>query len=196
MNQGKPSFATPALVGGAFLGITSALPLIGALNCACCLLVLVGGVIASFMYSREYPWLTYGDGATVGALAGLFGGVIWTAVSVPLEWLKMRIGLGLADVSALEGVLDRSDIPPEFREILLNLVSDGGMGMAMIFFSFALNLVLGLIFATIGGVIGTAIFRKEPPVTPPDTGQWMPPPGPMPPVNPPPTGPSSPPPTV
>ena len=36
MNQQKPSMAVPAVIGGAFLGVTSAIPLLNAFNCCCC----------------------------------------------------------------------------------------------------------------------------------------------------------------
>ena len=45
MNE-KPNIVTPALIGGVFLGITSALPILHYINCACCALVIGGGILA------------------------------------------------------------------------------------------------------------------------------------------------------
>jgi len=46
MNSSK---LQPALLGGTFLGILSALPIVSAANLCCCLWVVAGGVLAAYL---------------------------------------------------------------------------------------------------------------------------------------------------
>lgn len=184
MNDQKPSIVVPALVGGVFLGVTSALPLVEFVNCACCALVIGGGILASFLYLRDYPNylppVSYSEAAVLGILTGVIGGLVWTMVDIPLELFKLQLGMGMADMSELSEVLDDPNIPPAAREILENFFASGALTVGMIFLSVILNLLFGVTFAVIGSIIGVAIFQKRPaaPVSPSAPG---PPPGPYPP---------------
>lgn len=190
MNQQKPSMVVPALIGAVFLGITSALPLVNFINCACCALVIGGGIIASFLYLRDYPPhlppMTYGDGAVLGVLTGVLGSLIWTAVNVPLTFFKFQLGAGMTDLSELREALNEANIPPEVSEMILNLFSGSALSIGMIIFEFLINIVISLIFATLGAIIGVALFQKKPPMNYPSTGTPQP--------GPPPSGPAPPPP--
>jgi hypothetical protein len=174
----------PALIGGVFLGVTSALPLIEFINCACCALVLGGGVIASVLYLRDYPDflppVSYGDAAVLGLLTGVFGGVIWTMVDVPLELFKLQLGMGMADLSELSDLLDDPSIPPAAREAFERFFASGGLTLGMIILSLILNLFFGPLFAMIVAIIGVAVFQKRPagsvpPAVPGPTGPQPPP---------------------
>lgn len=184
MNEQKPPMLIPALIGGVFLGVTSALPLVEYINCACCALVIGGGVLASVLYLRDYPAflppLSYGDAAILGLLTGVLGGVVWTMVDVPLELLKLQLGMGMADLSELNDLLDDASIPPAAREALEAFFASGGLTVGMIILSLILNLFFGALFAMIGAIIGVAIFQKRPagsvpPATPGPTGPQPPP---------------------
>ena len=43
----------PAVLGGVFIGVLSALPLISAGNCCCCLWVIGGGVVAAYLLQQS-----------------------------------------------------------------------------------------------------------------------------------------------
>jgi hypothetical protein len=74
--QPASSKLQPAVFGGLFIGVLSALPLINIANC-CCLWVIGGGVLATYLLQQNQPYaITAADGALVGLLAGLIGGVI------------------------------------------------------------------------------------------------------------------------
>ena len=45
----------PALWGGLFIGVLSALPLVNAGNCCCCLWVVCGGVLAAYLRQQNSP---------------------------------------------------------------------------------------------------------------------------------------------
>jgi hypothetical protein len=162
----RPNIVTPALVGGVALGITSALPLVNFVNCACCALVIGGGVLAAHLFLRDYPPhfppVTYGDGAVLGVLTGVFGGFVWTVVELPLSFFKLRLGGGFAEMGRVREALDDPNIPPMLREFLVNLAYAEGLTLAMAIFSVAVNLMVSVVFATIGAIIGVALFGKRP----------------------------------
>ncbi|MFQ5740516.1 MAG: hypothetical protein ACE5JX_16035 [Acidobacteriota bacterium] len=176
MNQVQPDKTLPVLIGGTFLGVTSALPLLQLLNCACCMLVLSGGILASFMYVRKYPphlpQPTFADGALLGALAGAVGAVVDTLVEIPLSFIKGHI-LGLGFEDELGNLLANQDIPPALRNLLEGMIS-GGFSLGLILVGFLFSLVIFTLFGAIGGVVGIALFGKRQPNIPPP--QTAPPP--------------------
>ena len=137
----------PALLGGLIVGVLSAIPLI---NYCCCIWTLGGGVLAAYLYVKSSPTpVKMGDGAMVGGLAGVVGGILYFIISLPLN-----IFFGMA---AMEQQLDRSGVHLPFSGIVLVLLS-----------SVVGAIILALLTA-LGGVIGVAIFekRKDGPVPPP-----------------------------
>src|SRR5262245_8110977 len=75
----------PAVIGGVFIGVLSALPLLSAGNCCCCLWVGVGGAGPAYLRRQHPPAPTpRGGAATVGLLAGLIGAVVEFVISVPV----------------------------------------------------------------------------------------------------------------
>ena len=82
MDTQRPGMFGPALIGGAFAGILTALPFI---NCLCCLWIIGGGMLAAyFLYKNSSVALTAGDGAIVGVFSGIIGAIIEFLVSSPL----------------------------------------------------------------------------------------------------------------
>ena len=145
-------FAQPALIGGAVVGVLSALPIVSAGNVCCCLWVVCGGAVAAYVLQQNQSApVTPGDGALAGALAGLAGAFIFLVLSIP-------IALVMAPMQRLmiERVIESGSVPPEFRE-LAGTYAGGLVGVTVGFF---LQLFVGSIFATLGGVLGAAIFKK------------------------------------
>lgn len=173
MDQNKPSMLVPAAIGGAFLGVTSALPLIGALNCACCILVIGGGVLASHFYIRSYPRslppVSYGDGALLGVLTGLIGAAVWIAVEIPLELLQLRFlaGRGMMGGGIPEDVLNDPEVPVWLKEFLEGVFQGGGLSVIMIVAIVMSALTTSLIFATVGSILGVAMFGQRTKLPPP-----------------------------
>ena len=72
-----------ATLGGLFIGVLSALPIVGAANCCCCLWVVSGGALAAYLQvQQENRTLAAGEGAAVGALAGVIGAFVWLPIVV------------------------------------------------------------------------------------------------------------------
>jgi hypothetical protein len=164
-----PSRMQPALFGGLFIGVLSALPFVSGLNLCCCLWVITGGVLTSYLLQERRPLpITAGDGAVAGLLAGAIGAV--------LAWL---FGLGFALMQGLTGAesldqIPQGDLPPEVAEVF-DRMRDLPASVWYIAPLFIFLLVFP-IFGMLGGLLGVAIFRRTtPPPQPPGTMEVLPP---------------------
>lgn len=149
----------PALFGGLALGVASAIPIVNFLNCACCALVLGGGFLAAWLYLKDAPPTAqppWGDGAVVGLLAGLIGAVASAVIQIPMTFLASSFGL----LAGLEEVLAESDLPEPLRE-LFAVVGASGFAVGAFLVSLFLNLFIYGVFATLGALIGVAVFHKK-----------------------------------
>ena len=147
----------PALIGGVAFGVLSSLPMIEMVNVVCCALYIGGGVLAVYLHLKDAPPVpkaTYGDGAVVGLLAGLFGAVAVTLTTTVLTLL----GLGESPDEALAALAETGIELPEF---MLNMMGASGLSVSMVLTNLVVALILYGIFATIGGLLGVAIFRKK-----------------------------------
>src|SRR4029078_4978018 len=119
----------PALLGGLFMGVLSALPIIGVGNCCCCLWVIGGGVVAAYLLqqSQQSP-LTPGDGAVVGLMAGLFGAVIDGVISVPVHLMT-----GGTNARFMQRMIERMpNVDPSLRQMIENSQNPAAAGVGMI----------------------------------------------------------------
>ena len=129
----------PALLGGLIVGVLSAIPLI---NYCCCIWTLGGGVLAAFIYIKSSPTpVKMGDGAMVGGLAGVVGGIIYFVLSLPIN-----IFFGMA---AMQQQLYRSGVHLPFSGVFLVILT-----------SIVGAIILALL-TVLGGIIGVAIFEKR-----------------------------------
>src|SRR5918996_1366209 len=102
----------PALYGGLFIGVLSALPFVNIANC-CCLWVIGGGVLATYLMQQNFPYpITAADGALVGLLAGVFGGIIGAVLSIPIDLM-----MGPVQQRMTERMLANPDLPAEMRRV-------------------------------------------------------------------------------
>jgi len=161
--QGK---AQPAFIGGLILGVLSALPIVNVGNVCCCLWVVSGGVIAAYLLQQNQATpITPGDGALVGLFAGLIGAFVYLVISIPISLIMAPL-----QREFFQRFLENNErMPPELRD----LVGTGvGVGIAR-FIGFMLMLCVGTVFATLGGLLGSVMFRK--PAAPPGTIEVPPP---------------------
>lgn len=149
----------PALLGGLFIGVLSALPFISAGNLCCCLWIVTGGALASYLAQQNTPVpIGPGDGATLGLLAGTIGALVHLAISVPVAIVMAPVQRVM-----MERLLEQvQDVPPEVRDLIEQIEPAVG-GFA---FMFVVMLILGGIFATLGGFLGAILFRKTTPPPP------------------------------
>lgn len=160
----------PALYGGILLGVLSALPIINLGNVCCCLWVLAGGAVAAYVLQANQPSpITPGDGATVGLLAGVIGSIVQLVVSIPVSLV-----MGPLQGRLVERLFENAGDIPENMAPLLEGLRHGGFSVIGAILGFFLFLFIAMVFSTLGGLIGAALFRKKvPDFLPPD----LPPPG-------------------
>ena len=164
MNQQAPSMLKPALISGIAFGVAGAIPVINWINCACCALIIGCGFLAAYLQSQQCKGAGVefrpGNGAVVGLVSGVVYGVVTGIVG---SLLNMLFGIG--DWSEiLEQMEQYGTMEPEVMDQVSRLMESTGPAvilLAGVFFS----VILGAIFATIGGLIGGSVFKVEAPQT-------------------------------
>ena len=129
----------PAVLGGLIVGILSAIPFV---NYCCCLWAIGGGLLAGMLYIKGSPLrVKTGDGAVVGALAGVVGGLIYLIVAIPIALLW--------GAAAMEQAFRNSGMQMPLA------------GPAMIILGSLVGAVCLIGLATLGGLIAVPIFEKR-----------------------------------
>jgi hypothetical protein len=142
--------ASSAFLGGLFIGILSALPIVNVANC-CCLWIIGGGLIASYL-APDQPPLTVARGARAGLLAGIVGAFVWLFASMALNVVVAPLQERMVDAM----IRNAQDMPPDVRGWLENIGNRASSPLRYLL-GFLFHLFGGTIFATLGGVLG-AIF--------------------------------------
>ena len=148
----------PAAIGGVALGVLSGIPIVNLVNCACCGLVIAGGVLASKLYYDETGSTgdpPYGDAVLLGLLTGALGAVVTAIVSIPFTLIGG--GVSAAMEQAMSTMPSDVEIPPFLESALMG----GGAGIISALFSLVITIPIYAIFATIGTLIGTALFHGK-----------------------------------
>lgn len=160
----------PALFGGLFIGVLSALPFVNLANC-CCLWVICGGALATYLMQQNHPYaIATADGALVGLLAGLIGGALGVVLAIPIE-----MAMGPLQQRLLQNlILANPDVPAETKAMFENMAGRGLSGV-MIAFRLVFGVVVGAVFGMLGGLLGVALFKKQAPPPPPGTVEVLPP---------------------
>ena len=161
-----------ASLAGLAMGAASATPGLGALNCACCSLLLLGGFLAAYLYFKDAPpspQPEWGDAAVLGLLAGLMGAAVTAMLSLPIALL----GWGAGMWGSLQNALGSADLPPEIRTLLAT-VGTSTFAITAVLLSFVFNLFTYGLFSTLGALLGAAVLHRKPVVSPP-----VPPPPPL-----------------
>jgi uncharacterized membrane protein YbaN (DUF454 family) len=154
-------FVQPALVGGALLGLLSSLPVISAGNCLCCMWVLGGGGLSTYMLAKQQPGrrLTYGDGAFAGVLSGLFGAIIATIVSIPVKIVSAPF-LKSQEDQVEEMLRNMPEMEGWLRDLLTRAISPE-VSVSTVLFNFLSYLIMFALFAMIGGILAVVILQKR-----------------------------------
>ena len=150
----RPDKLRPALIGGALIGIISAIPVINWINCFCCAGVIIGGILAVHLYNKNLAGLelTSSDGVTLGLMAGASGALISTVLTSMITGGVKR---------QIDRVLEySSEMPPEVEDALLRVQELGGE-MFFVIIGLIFSLVIFSIFGIIGGLIAVSVFKKK-----------------------------------
>ena len=143
----------PALIGGLVAGVLSFIPLLG------CVCAIGGGVIAGYLYIKKAPRIvTAGEGAILGAMAGILSGLIRITGGLVLSFM-------LGQSEGLEAQLNEYGVKIPFSagSIIIVATIFGG--------------IIVWILSIIGGLISVPLFEKrkgEPPMPPPPPQDFNP----------------------
>jgi hypothetical protein len=149
-----------ALIGGVTLGLLCAIPPISFGNLCCCAWVIGGGALASYLYVRRSETAVLaGEGAEVGALAGLIGAGITFLIAIPLSLI-----LGDSSNEMLLWVATRVD-PQGAAELRQQMGAGQAQTLAqklpaMLLKGF-LQTAVYIAFAALGGLLGVKLFEQR-----------------------------------
>jgi hypothetical protein len=171
------------LIGGVTLGLLSAIPPISFANMCCCVWVVGGGALASYLYVRRSSSpVMLGQGAELGALTGVVGTIVSHSIGIPL-------GLILGDSFNEFLVKAIDNFNPQMAEEVRKQVEIAQaqsfvQKLPVILGTAAFNTVIYIGFATLGGLLGVKFFEKRQmninnasPPPPPSFGGDQTPPG-------------------
>jgi hypothetical protein len=151
MNGPKPRLFMPALIGGAAAGLLSGIPFV---NCCCCLWIIGGAALAAYLLWKDSPIaLSSGDGALVGAFAGILAAFIRALISIPFRPMEQALAKKMMEYFA------DFPMPAQFRD-LMNQGNEPA-SLAMIFGGLLISAALCAALGALGGVIGIALCGKK-----------------------------------
>ena len=138
-----------ALLGGLIVGVLSVIvSQIPVVSLCCCLWGIGGGAVAGLIFIKGSPTrVSVGDGAMVGALAGVVGAVIYLIIGLPIA---LFIG-----AAAMQQAFAQSGVHIPFSGTVLLVVGNLIGGICLI------------ILAAVGGILSVPIFEKRKDVVPP-----------------------------
>lgn len=144
----------PALLGGLFIGVLSALPILNFANC-CCLWVILGGMLTVYLDQQNLPTpIETSQAALGGLIAGAIGGLI---SSIAGMFMLSMAGGGWRE-GMDQALSNMPDMPAETADMIRSLME----GPAMAIVSVAITVPLYAVFGMLGALLGTAFFRKKP----------------------------------
>ncbi len=153
MTNERPSMFMPALIGGGLAGILSGIPII---NCLCCLWIIGGAMLSTYLLTKDSKApLSSGDGAIVGALAGIIAAIVDFFVSIPFQSMSEDI---------FRNVMERfSEYADEMPQGWESFMEGGGFeaSMAMNVLGLLIAAVVFSILGALGGILGMSMFGKK-----------------------------------
>lgn len=149
----------PALLGGLFIGVLSALPVVGSANACCCLWVVAGGVLVVYLQQQNTPLPVETADAVLG---GLIAGLVGAVIACLGQYILYAITGTLWQDMVRQQLEQNPEVPSEVKDMVTNLLT----GRALWLLVLAFTLPLYAVFAMLGALLGLAFFRKKlPPPT-------------------------------
>ena len=146
----------PVLLGGLFIGVLSALPIISVGNCCCCAWIVAGGYLAAHVAQQEQAdRLSPMQGLLTGFAAGIVGAFVWLIVALALDVVIAPLQQRLVD-QMLRGA---ADMPPNARQ-WLEMVGARSNSVLRFVAGFMFHFV-GSTFAALGGLAGAFMSTRD-----------------------------------
>src|SRR5215471_6447539 len=144
------SKAKPGIIVGLGLGVLlvlttliTAVTKVGGIGCCNCLWPIVGGCLGTAWYIKSAPArVRAGDGAVVGLVVGIVGGLIDLVLAIPINYFFGNVALMEAQIH---------QVAPNFPL----------SGLAILVVAGLIGFVIFIILALVGGVIGVPLFEKR-----------------------------------
>lgn len=165
MDTKAPSMLLPALIAGGAFGFVSGLPIS---NCACCLWAAGAGFLAAFLYSKNCKTagaeFDTGKGGVLGLLTGAIFGVAGSVINSIFSLMT-----GGLDIESMREAINANPMitDPEAADQAMQIFESVGPMFFILVFAL-IWIVLGVLFAAIGGLIGGSVFKVAAPAM--DTG--------------------------
>ena len=150
----------PALLGGLFIGVLSTLPIVDSLNACCCLWVVTGGVLVTYLLQQNTPTpVATGEAALQGLIAGAIGALIMCAGKYALA----AVTVGPDAIEQMRAAISsNNDLPPEMKDNAMRFLTGRNIVLIFVF----LSVPMYAVFSMAGSFLGLAFFRKKVPPTP------------------------------
>jgi hypothetical protein len=149
----------PALLGGLFIGILSSLPFVNGLNACCCLWVVTGGLLTTYLRQQQLPGPIETSDA---ALGGLIAGGLGALLTILGTWALLSVTGPMWQDSIRSELEANPDIPVQMRDMMLRFMT--GRGLALL--QFGVTLPVYAVFSMLGALLGLSFFRKAAPPPP------------------------------
>jgi hypothetical protein len=144
-------------------GLLSVIPVVNFVNCCFCAWLLVGGAVAAKLLIDRTPRpIKNGEGAQVGAIAGVIAAGIYLVISLAMIVFGIGQELQLNLLSRIAGMINN----PDFQQMMERVIEEArtqtpaqrliGALPGLIVFA-----VLSVGFSTLGGLLGVALFEKR-----------------------------------
>jgi hypothetical protein len=130
-----------SLLGGLFIGVVSALPVVGAANYCCCLWVIVGGILTTYLQQQSRP-----------ERVESIGSIIYIGFSV----LLLSVSGDMIESQIRSMAEQYPQMPPDVRDRLLQFTAGPSMVLLIAF----VTIPMYAIFSMIGALLGLLMFRK------------------------------------
>ena len=147
----RRSFVFAAVIAGLAMGALGNLPVVNLVNCLLCLWTWLGGALAVILYRRfehSAQPLSAGQGAGLGAVAGLVGAVFGALVFLVTASVSMTLFKDLSLAFHVEG-----DLPVE--------PGSTGWYLAQTGVFLVIDVVLYPLFGALGGLITANMTRAK-----------------------------------
>lgn len=139
------SLLITSLIGGLVTTALCNIPVLNLVNCLLCAGFWAGALLAVWLYRRSHGPLTLVQGALLGAVTGVWAGLIGFALS----FFNLAGAGGLVD--SVRGL-----VPPEALTDVEKILS----GPTAILFNL-MGVFTNIVLGTLGGVLGALIFKPR-----------------------------------
>ncbi len=169
--QNKPDKIRVALISGAVIGAVWAIPGLNLINCCCCAGVILGGVLAVYLYKQEFKDDMQPMESSDAVILGIMTGGVAAFAAMIFNLLLMALFGDVAGEMArsfLAALADRLEesgsLPPEaldqMKEEFERSMTQSKTFIGIVTDLF-LNLIINPLFAMAGALIGYSIFKPN-----------------------------------